>query len=306
MSGLFIGTFKSAWKWLTSAREYYGHAIYEYFIKLGSNTLRVKNTRQVTSGPEVLGEVTSQLHFDFVARAKYVSIYIEDMPDVSCPEALVLRDLASMMKELTEGVHVAAGFKDEVTNIEDLVFTGQVYIFSERPVSDRMKSNLTQEVRGMGYTLTFRSTEFVTERNRFERPQAFICHDARDKERIAQPLALALQRRLCTVWFDEFTLKVGDSLRTEIEKGLRDCSKCIIILSHHFLSNEGWTKREYDSIFTREILDNKSIILPVWNEVSANDIYNYSPALADKVGVDWKLGEDEVARRLVQAIGNWI
>ena len=278
--------------------------LYEYFIKLGSNTLRVKNTRQFKSGTEVLGEVTSQIHFDFVARAKYVSIYIEEMPGVSCPEALVLKDLDSILKELSEGVHVSAGFEDEVTNIKDLVFTGQVYIFSERPVSDRMKSNLTQECGGMGYALTFRSTKFVNDRNRFERPQAFICHDTRDKEEIAQPLALALQRRMCTVWFDEFTLKVGDSLRTEIEKGLKECSKCIIIISQHFLNNEGWSKREYDSIFTREVLNHKSVILPVWSGVSAKDIYNYSPALADKVGVDWKLGEDEVARRLVQAIGN--
>lgn len=278
--------------------------LYEYFIRLGSNTLRVKNTRQVKSETEVLGEITSQIHFDFVACAKYVSIYIEEMPEVPCPEALVLKDLDSIMKELIEGVQISAGFKDEVTNIENLVFTGQVYIFSERPIPDRMKSDLVQEGRGRGYTLTFRSTKFVNERNRFERPQAFICHDTRDKEGIAQPLALALQRRMCTVWFDEFTLKVGDSLRAEIEKGLRECSKCIIVISQHFLSNEGWTKREYDSIFTREILNQKSVILPVWNGVSAKDIYDYSPSLADKVGVDWKLGEDEVARRLVQAIGN--
>ncbi len=278
--------------------------LYEYFIRLGSNTLRVKNTRQIQSETEVLGEVTSQVHFDFVARAKYVSIYIEEMPKISCPEALMIKDLDSIMKELTGGVQLSAGFKDEITNIEDLVFTGQVYIFSERPVSDRVKRNLAREGCGMGYTLTFRSTEFVSERNRFERPQAFICHDTRDKEEIAQPLTLALQRRMCTVWFDEFSLKVGDSLRAEIEKGLRECSKCIIVISEHFLSNEGWTKREYDSIFTREILNRKSVILPVWNGVSATDIYDYSPALADKVGVDWKLGEDEVARRLVQAIGD--
>ena len=277
--------------------------LYEYFLKLGSNTLRIKDTRRIQSETEVLGEVMSQIHFDFIARAKYVSIYIEEMPEVPCPEALVLKDLDSIMRELTEGVQISAGFNDEVTNIEDLVFTGQVYIFSERPVSDRMQRNIAQEVCARGYTLTFRSTEFVNQRNRFERPQAFICHDTRDKEEIAQPLALALQRRMCTVWFDEFTLKVGDSLRTEIEKGLKECSKCIIILSQHFLANEGWTKREYDSIFTRELLNQKSVILPVWNEVSAKDVYDYSPALADKVGIDWKLGEDEVARRLVQAIG---
>ena len=276
--------------------------LYKHFIKLGSSTLRVTNTSHIRNGMGELGEIKSRIHFDFVARAKYMSIYIEEMPEVPCPEALVLKDLDSIMKELTEGVQVSAGLKDEVGSIEDLVFTGQVYIFSERPVSDEIGRKLAEEGREMGYTLTFRSTGFVKEQNRFERPQAFICHDSQDKEEIAQPLALALQRRMCTVWFDEFTLNVGDSLRAEIEKGLKECSKCIIIISRHFLSNEGWTKREYDSIFTREILDKESVILPVWSGVSAKDIYDYSPALADKVGVDWKLGEDEVARRLAQAI----
>jgi len=150
--------------------------------------------------------------------------------------------------------------------------------------------------------LIFRSVEYVTERNRQERPREFISHDSRDKTAIAEPLAAELQNLRCPVWFDKFSLKVGDSLRQSIETGLRECSKCIFILTPNFLSNGGWSKREYESIFTRELVENRKVILPVWHSVSVTDVYNYSPILADRFAVPWSLGAEEVARKLLNAI----
>ena len=107
---------------------------------------------------------------------------------------------------------------------------------------------------------------------------------------------------MCPVWFDEFSLKIGDSLRESIEKGLKECKKCIIILSPHFFSNEGWTKSEFDSIYTREIIDNVNVMLPVWHNVTKKEVYEYSPKLANIFGITWASGEKEVARQLYKAI----
>ncbi len=82
----------------------------------------------------------------------------------------------------------------------------------------------------------------------------------------------------------------------------RETKKCIVILSPNFLSNEGWGKAEFDSIFTREILEHQNVILPVWLNVDVKDVYNYSPRLADKVGIQSTLGVPEVARRLANVI----
>ncbi len=49
---------------------------------------------------------------------------------------------------------------------------------------------------------------------------AFICHASEDKEDFVRPLALKLQESGLKVWYDDFTLKIGDSLRRSIEKGL--------------------------------------------------------------------------------------
>lgn len=276
--------------------------LWELFLRHGTNTLRVRETRAIEEAQRVLGHVTVQLHCDFASRAKYVSLYVEDMPNVSCPEAIILNQLSELLDHLTQGLQVAAGLPGEVMNVKELVFTGQIYIYSERPVREEVISQLRQESYRLGHRLVFRSNEFTKERNKHERPQAFVCHDRRDKTGIAEPLTVELQKLMCPVWYDEYSLRVGDSLREQIEKGLRECQKCILILTQNFLSNEGWTKREYDSAFTREVVEETRVILPVWHGVSVTDVYNYSPILADTVAVKWELGSEEVAKRLLRAI----
>ena len=77
-----------------------------------------------------------------------------------------------------------------------------------------------------GLHLTLRSTEYIETKMAIEKPLAFISHDSRDKENIARVLSNGLSSRLCTVWYDEYSLKIGDSLRESIEKGLKECKKC--------------------------------------------------------------------------------
>ena len=154
----------------------------------------------------------------------------------------------------------------------------------------------------MVITYPSRDREYARRRSESEKPLAFISHDARDKEAFVRELAHELAKNFCTVWYDEFSLKVGDSLRASIERGLQDTKKCIIVLSPNFLSNEGWGRAEFDSVYTREILERKNVILPVWLNVDVRDVYNYSPRLADKVGLAATLGVKEVARLLANAV----
>lgn len=224
------------------------------------------------------------------------------MPGVECPEAIVLNQISAILKWPEESVGVQAGFGEERTDGRDLVFTGQVYLYSERPVREDLKARMVEQARTTGHHLTFRSTTYMEERNKWEKPRAFISHDSRDKKEVAEPIALQLQKWMCPVWFDQYSLKVGDSLRERIETGLKECPKCILILTPNFLNNNGWTKREYDSVFTRELVEKQKVILPVWYNISVEDVYKYSPILADRVGAQWTDGVEEVARKLLVAI----
>ena len=48
----------------------------------------------------------------------------------------------------------------------------------------------------------------------------FISHASEDKDAVVRPLAHALQEFGLSVWYDEFELRIGDSLRRKIDWGL--------------------------------------------------------------------------------------
>jgi hypothetical protein len=187
-------------------------------------------------------------------------------------------------------------------SLDDCVFTGRVLLY----VDGRLAPTQIQEIVLLGQqqnlAVDVRDATYAERMDKRQTPDAFIAHDSQDKANIARPLAVSLSQGPCKVWFDEFSLEVGDRLRDKIESGLKTCKKCILVLTPNFLNNTGWTKTEFDSIFTRELLTREDIVLPVWAGVSQHDVFNYSPALANRLGVDWALGIDEVTRRLLKAI----
>jgi hypothetical protein len=163
------------------------------------------------------------------------------------------------------GLRVQAGYPDEPpTESSGLTFTGRMYFYCESPIGEPELKALVAAGETRGLSLRIRGARFAEERSRMEKPLAFICHDSRNKEAIAKPIALGLAKLMCPVWFDEFSLNVGDRLRESIEKGLKECKKCVLILSPEFFANTGWTRAEFNSIFTRGIIEKKDFVLPVW------------------------------------------
>src|SRR5262249_1408718 len=101
-------------------------------------------------------------------------------------------------------------------------------------------------------------------------------------------------------WYDEFELKLGDSLRQSIDKGLRDSRFGIVVLSHAFFSKP-WPQKELDGLVAREI-NGKKVILPVWHKLTREEVLNYSPILADKLAVSSSKGLEAVVQQIIRAI----
>lgn len=179
----------------------------------------------------------------------------------------------------------------------------RVFIYAETSFSPSEVSALQAAASALRHELQFRDSTYANERTKHEQPLAFISHDSRDKESIARPIALNLQRKMCPVWYDEFSLPLGANLRESIERGLKECKKCVLILSPNFLSNRGWGKKEFESVFTREILEDTSLVLPIWCGVTKQQVYEYSPSLLNVKGIDWQvLGEEGVCRQIYGAV----
>lgn len=112
---------------------------------------------------------------------------------------------------------------------------------------------------------------------------AFVSHASEDKDEIARPLAEALSTLGHRIWFDEFTLKIGDSLRRTIDRGLSASRFGIVILSPSFLA-KNWPQYELDGMVAKEVSGQK-IILPIWHKLSRNEVLAYSPTLADRMAL---------------------
>jgi len=109
----------------------------------------------------------------------------------------------------------------------------------------------------------------------------FISHASEDKDEVVRPLAHALQNGGLSVWYDEFELKIGDSLRRKIDHGLARSRFGVVVFSKTFLS-KGWTNYELDGIVTKS-LGGEQVLLPIWHNITKKEIVDFSPSLADKV-----------------------
>lgn len=114
-----------------------------------------------------------------------------------------------------------------------------------------------------------------------ETHDVFISHASEDKETVVRPLANALREAGLRVWFDEFELRMGDSLRRTIDKGLANSRFGVVVLSQAFFSKE-WPNYELDGIVT-QAATGEQVMLPIWHNVSKDEVIRFSPSLADKV-----------------------
>ncbi len=129
----------------------------------------------------------------------------------------------------------------------------------------------------------------------------FISHASEDKKPFVQSLAEALRDAGLRVWYDDFSLKVGDSLRRSIDRGLAGSKFGVVVISNSFLLKE-WPQRELDGLVARES-DGTKLILPVWHEITADVVRSYSPTLADRKATDTGKGLDTVVEDLMVAMG---
>jgi phosphoribosylaminoimidazole carboxylase (NCAIR synthetase) len=77
------------------------------------------------------------------------------------------------------------------------------------------------------------------------------------------------------------TLRIGDSLRQKIDKGLANSRVGLVVLSPSFI-DKGWTNYELDGIVTRAV-SGEQILLPIWHNITKQQVVDFSPSLADKV-----------------------
>jgi Domain of unknown function (DUF1883)/TIR domain len=129
----------------------------------------------------------------------------------------------------------------------------------------------------------------------------FISHASEDKDAVARPLRDALTRRGVTVWLDEAQMRIGQSLRRKIDEGIRSSRFGVVILSEAFFQ-KGWTNHELDGLVTRTVAGEQSL-LPIWHNLTAEQVRAYSPSLADKVALSTdQTSIDDIAQQIADVV----
>lgn len=208
------------------------------------------------------------------------------------PEAL----LAFKISE-NQGQYNVYQLKKENPPFISIPHNRNLYIYCEKS-----EINLQELIN---YFLNFNLRVIIRDKKYFDMQKAdfFISHDSRDKNEVARPLYEELTKKGFKVWYDEYSLNIGDSLTESIEKGISESKHGILILSKNFLSNEKWARNELQSLKTKQIVLNEKIILPVWHQINEEDLKdNYW--LLDKVGGNTKDGIEKLAERLTETFKN--
>ena len=131
----------------------------------------------------------------------------------------------------------------------------------------------------------------------------FISHTSEDKEEVVRPLSTALQAAGLSVWYDEFELRIGDSLRRKIDKGLASSRFGVVVLSRAFFGR-GWPEYELDGLVTRAV-SGEQILLPIWHNVGKQEVMDYSPSLADRLARSTTTHTvEEIAAEIADVIRN--
>ncbi len=130
----------------------------------------------------------------------------------------------------------------------------------------------------------------------------FLSHASEDKDDVARPLKDALEARGVTVWFDELRIRIGQSIRQEIEEGIAGCRFGVVIVSPHFFAKQ-WTQAELDGLFGKKMASGENLILPIWHRVSKDEVQRRSPLLAGVMALNTAVSTiDEIADGLVEAV----
>jgi hypothetical protein len=130
----------------------------------------------------------------------------------------------------------------------------------------------------------------------------FISHATEDKDDVVRPLAVALEDREINTWYDEFELRVGDSLRRKIDQGIARSRFGLVVLSPAFFA-KNWSQYELDGLIAIEMSGGAGRLLPIWHAITKEELLGHSPSLVDRVALNTAtLTIDEMASQLAEVI----
>jgi TIR domain len=258
--------------------------------------------QQVASFSNPTSEAIERLYYGFSEYACFLAYYVAE--EFATPEFLhnliaQYQNSISRLKGILTAITNQTGtYEASELSSDGLPFTGRIIMYVDRVLEHATRLNIFAFGAAQGVRIQIRDKsygEFITAA---ETPLGFICHDSRDKDSFVRPLAERLRSVLCPIWYDEFSLRPGDSLRGSIDAGLRVSKRCVVVLSQNFFTNPGWGETEFNAIMNKHISAGGDVLIPIWLDVTQKQVADYSPLVVDIVAITSDMGLDEMFHQL--------
>lgn len=124
----------------------------------------------------------------------------------------------------------------------------------------------------------------------------FLSHSSQDKE-FVRKLAFDLTKNNVPVWFDEWELKVGDSLNNKIGDGIKESGWLGVIISSNSIKSS-WVEKELNAGMASELEKKQVFVLPIVIENCEIPIFLRDKLFAD-FRADYSFGLKALLGRLI-------
>jgi len=125
--------------------------------------------------------------------------------------------------------------------------------------------------------------------------EVFISHSSADKW-FARKLETDLKVLGLQPWLDETKIVAGESIVEKVEQGVAKSDYCVIVLSKESVRSL-WVRREWESVFWKEMQQKKTCIIPVLLEQC-----EIPPLLSAKKYADFTKGYNEGLVELLRGL----
>jgi hypothetical protein len=124
----------------------------------------------------------------------------------------------------------------------------------------------------------------------------FLSHSSRDNA-FCERLALNLTEYDVRVWYDQWEIKVGDSLRGKIAAGIEANDYLAVVLSGASVESQ-WVQQELNAALARELREREVVVLPLLIEDCKMPTF-----LEDKKYADFRTDYDEGLKQVLDRVG---
>lgn len=209
-----------------------------------------------------------------------------------------MRQIAQCEKEISQCKDKQAGFQREIASKTKALSEKRILLTKEQTKENSRQQETLKIAQKKYEDLTslwqrkqkeqtkaiIAKSQGVYETSDEIKYDVFVSHACEDKEPFVNGLVKELEMRNIKVWYDRNDIKWGDSIRNKIDEGLRNSRFGIIVISKTYLKKY-WTNYEFDALLNKESYGGK-MVLPIWHEVTKQDVTQYSPSLAGRMALN--------------------